>query len=73
QRLLRDRPLAHHRPVSAYLPKIESNHQRDCKRAFFNTIGTEPSFAAFVLSGGFPQQRSSRRSQAASIYTQASP
>jgi hypothetical protein len=49
QRLLRYRPLAHHRPVSAYLPKIESNHQRDCKRAFFNTIDGKRTFADWLL------------------------
>ncbi len=38
QRLLRYRPLAHHRPVSAHLAKIESDQQHYCKTAFFNTI-----------------------------------
>ncbi len=37
QRLLRHRPLAHHRLVSASLANIESDHQRYCKTAFFNT------------------------------------
>ena len=45
QRLLRHRPLAHHRSVSARLAAIESNRQHYFKAAFFNTIDHLRTFA----------------------------
>jgi hypothetical protein len=38
QRLLRHRPLTHHRPISAHLREIESGHGDYFKPEFFNTI-----------------------------------
>ncbi len=55
QRLLRHRPLAHHRPVSARLAKIKSDHRHHCKADFFNTIGPKQTKRhCDAMRGPFP-------------------
>ncbi|PAV71429.1 hypothetical protein WR25_21333 [Diploscapter pachys] len=47
QRLLRHRPLAPHRPVSAHCAKIESDHRHDCKTAFLQRNRAEAATLPF--------------------------
>ncbi|PAV72877.1 hypothetical protein WR25_24559 [Diploscapter pachys] len=54
QRLLRHRPLAPHRPVSAYLAEIESDHQHHCKTAFSTQSGQAGFEAGSFLPGFTP-------------------
>ncbi|NII58982.1 hypothetical protein, partial [Sphingomonas aerolata] len=59
--------LAHHRPVSAHLAKIESDRRHHCKADFFNTIAQLQTLAdkrkqalmkmPFLLSLLLPRQR----------------
>src|SRR4051812_17226789 len=46
QRLLRHRPLAHHRLTLRLLAKSESDHQRNFKADFFNRIGRKAAVRA---------------------------
>jgi hypothetical protein len=46
QRLLRHRPLTHHRPLSAHLSEIESGRRGYFKTEFFNTIRAQAAYPA---------------------------
>jgi hypothetical protein len=46
ERILRHRPLAHHRPVSTRLAAIESDHHQYCKPAFFQHNHPEEDIAS---------------------------